>query len=761
VSVGRWTLDRATAVRLAAFALLAALAAAQWMRLIEQPPAGRVALAVGVLVVGATLIAALAARRPSRAAGVTLATLAALLAVAAGLAAVGVPVRLLEPGSWGALARELGAGFAGLTGEVEYPYGGANEWTRIVILAGLPVALGLAAALAFRPGDSPRARRIAPLVVLVATFGVGATVAEPAEPLLWGLLLMVAIAAWLWLPSLRPREVLAGAAFALAAGVAAMPLAAALDHQRPWIDFREWQLGRDAPNTFDWNHSYGPIDWPREGTAVVALESEHSQYWKTAVLDEFDGRRWLRSERSTTERAELPTQVEGGHPGATLQQPHSEWIETIDVTIGPLQSQFVLGAGELVTVQGLDGIVPRPDGSTLVDEPLGEGDSYSAVAYVPNPSPRQLRAAPDRYPSVLSRYTEITLPGRPEPAEQQFVTPAPFTTVQVPLRGSADRASDRAASRAIATSPYAPTLRLVRSLTAGAPTAYAAARAIERHLQTGFTYNENPPRHHFPLNAFLFEDRFGYCQQFSGAMALMLRMAGIPSRVATGFSPGTPDPEEKHRYIVEDRDAHSWVESYFPTIGWVTFDPTPPSAPAAGRTTGVSLTAGFGDLDLSGIQGAARKEFLPGRGAVTAADSSSGSSLPAWTIPAAIAALALLALAAIAIASVARRLRYARLTPAERAAAHLRELPTALVRLGWPVAPSETLLALERRLYSYRKDAAAHYVAKLRAGRFTPTSDGTPTLAERQGLRDNLSSLGGLRSRLRGLFALPPGGPTR
>jgi hypothetical protein len=107
-----------------------------------------------------------------------------------------------------------------------------------------------------------------------------------------------------------------------------------------------------------------------------------------------------------------------------------------------------------------------------------------------------------------------------------------------------------------------------------------------------------------------------------------------------------------------------------------------------------------------------------------------------------------------------RHYSYNRLSPAERADAHLRELPTALARLGWPLAPAETLLALERRLYGYRKDAAVRFVAKLRAGRFSPTADDIPTLADRRAMRDDLAGGDGLRSRLRALLALPPGGPT-
>ena len=62
-------------------------------------------------------------------------------------------------------------------------------------------------------------------------------------------------------------------------------------------------------------------------------------------------------------------------------------------------------------------------------------------------------------------------------------------------------------------------------------------------------------------------------------MALMLRMSGIPARVVSGFSPGSFN-RDTGEYRVRDLDAHSWVEVYFPDIGWVTFDPTPAAAPA-------------------------------------------------------------------------------------------------------------------------------------------------------------------------------------
>ena len=65
--------------------------------------------------------------------------------------------------------------------------------------------------------------------------------------------------------------------------------------------------------------------------------------------------------------------------------------------------------------------------------------------------------------------------------------------------------------------------------------------AIESHLRQDFAYTPEVPKHHYPLESFLFHDKAGYCQQFAGSMGLMLRMLGIPSRVVSGFAPGSPD----------------------------------------------------------------------------------------------------------------------------------------------------------------------------------------------------------------------------
>jgi transglutaminase-like putative cysteine protease len=109
----------------------------------------------------------------------------------------------------------------------------------------------------------------------------------------------------------------------------------------------------------------------------------------------------------------------------------------------------------------------------------------------------------------------------------------------------------------------------------------AKAAAIEDHLRREFIYDlhsssQGKPQ---PVDHFLFESKRGHCEFFSTAMAVMLRMVGIPSRNVTGFVGGTWNRFGRY-YAVREGDAHSWVEAYIDDPlrpGWRTFDPTPPS----------------------------------------------------------------------------------------------------------------------------------------------------------------------------------------
>jgi hypothetical protein len=80
-----------------------------------------------------------------------------------------------------------------------------------------------------------------------------------------------------------------------------------------------------------------------------------------------------------------------------------------------------------------------------------------------------------------------------------------------------------------------------------------------------------------PLANFLFERKQGHCEYFASSMAVMLRTLQIPARVVNGFRSDEFN-DLTGNYVVRAKNAHSWVEAYFPGYGWVTFDPTPGGA---------------------------------------------------------------------------------------------------------------------------------------------------------------------------------------
>ncbi len=111
---------------------------------------------------------------------------------------------------------------------------------------------------------------------------------------------------------------------------------------------------------------------------------------------------------------------------------------------------------------------------------------------------------------------------------------------------------------------------------ANATTPFHQALAIQQELRT-WEYSLQPPPGHsgVAMRTFL-QQRVGYCEQFAGTMAVMLRTLGIPSRVAVGFTPGTVDPDDPTLWTVSWANAHAWVEVKFGGE-WIAFEPTPRS----------------------------------------------------------------------------------------------------------------------------------------------------------------------------------------
>nr|WP_233711649.1 transglutaminaseTgpA domain-containing protein [Lederbergia citrisecunda] len=111
---------------------------------------------------------------------------------------------------------------------------------------------------------------------------------------------------------------------------------------------------------------------------------------------------------------------------------------------------------------------------------------------------------------------------------------------------------------------------------------YDKAKAIERYFKNGdFVYDQTdvaiPEEEQDYVDQFLFETKKGYCDNFSTSMVVMLRSIGIPARWAKGYAAGQYYGETDGTdrvYKVTNNEAHSWVEVFFPTQGWVPFEPT-------------------------------------------------------------------------------------------------------------------------------------------------------------------------------------------
>ena len=118
---------------------------------------------------------------------------------------------------------------------------------------------------------------------------------------------------------------------------------------------------------------------------------------------------------------------------------------------------------------------------------------------------------------------------------------------------------------------------LTQQVTAGATTAFDKAEALRSWFTdpaNGFTYSlDVPTGDSGDLLVDFLNNRQGYCQQYATAMAVMLRAAGVPARVAVGFTQGAKQADGT--YVISSNDAHAWVEVLFDNAGWVRFDPTP------------------------------------------------------------------------------------------------------------------------------------------------------------------------------------------
>jgi len=258
---------------------------------------------------------------------------------------------------------------------------------------------------------------------------------------------------------------------------------------------------------------------------LLRIQSSEPLFWRGGTLDYFDGVRW-----SST--------VEPGEDDGEEVSPKVETSSVVQkVRVLKAETNLLFGGYQIQSVSVPDAEV-RSDGSWSSARPLAEDSSYRVISQIPQPTTAQLQSAGTSYPGVVeAKFLQL-------PADRPEV-----------VRETAEKIR----------ADYAP------------ETPYEAARAIERYLISdgGFTYNLNVDygRGDRALEEFLGDGRQGFCTQFATSMALISRELGVPSRVVYGATTGKED--EPDEYVVSGYNMHTWVEVYFPGVGWYPFDPTP------------------------------------------------------------------------------------------------------------------------------------------------------------------------------------------
>ena len=116
---------------------------------------------------------------------------------------------------------------------------------------------------------------------------------------------------------------------------------------------------------------------------------------------------------------------------------------------------------------------------------------------------------------------------------------------------------------------------------AGATTPFDQAETIQNQVRDRISYTESPPTppdNQDLVDYVLFDSQQGYCEYYASAMTVMLRSLHIPARVVTGFYPAAYD-QGANKYIYREKNAHVWVEAFFPGYGWIPFEPTASQQP--------------------------------------------------------------------------------------------------------------------------------------------------------------------------------------
>lgn len=295
------------------------------------------------------------------------------------------------------------------------------------------------------------------------------------------------------------------------------------------------------------------------GAVVMRVRAQFPTYWVGEIFDRWDGVSWDATKG-------VPTVLDTGSPftipsvGGQAGSGQSD-LQTFYVVSSSPNLVFHADGARQVWFPTRQ-VFLRQDSTIVSPIGLGRGAIYTVRSVVPVASAGELRAA-----GLLAPTTGLST----VLAARDLQLPHPYPQVEA----------------------------LASHVTAGDTNTYDKVEDLIAWIGSHTHYSTDIP----PLppgadtvDEFLFGDRVGFCEQISTSLAVMLRSLGIPAREAVGFVPGPYNPVTD-LYTVQERDAHAWVQVWFPGYGWQDFDPTAVVTPVSPSPGGTLLGRAGHDLD--------------------------------------------------------------------------------------------------------------------------------------------------------------------
>jgi transglutaminase-like putative cysteine protease len=321
----------------------------------------------------------------------------------------------------------------------------------------------------------------------------------------------------------------------------------------------------------------------KEPVDLFEVTSPVAAYSRLYALDAFDGTTWSSSDPGAEAGIVLgsPAQLPSTSPAPLSSETLSQTFRVLHDIDDPWVPMAY--PPEQVSLP-VDELRYDPElGAALLEGGLDEGMVYSVRSRIVAPTPEELDLVRFGSPTQYGRYTFVPAAVDPRVGE------------------------------------------LARRWAGRSDTPYRQVLAIQDHFRDGsFSYDQTvePVADAGALLDFLTGGRTGFCQQFATAMAVMVRTLGYPARVAVGYKSPVPDGET---FLVTSKDAHAWVEVYFPGLGWLAFEPTPGRANPVAQVYHDPAEAGPDGVGSGEPGGQATGGPLSGDGACT---TSEGLTLP-------------------------------------------------------------------------------------------------------------------------------------